>query len=120
MDKATRALIMAEDAAVQTAELHREVKACNRAYLALGKSGYVNGIESTIFGTLEAHGDVAINLAFAGGSTSLYFDKNIICGSSMSPHFAVIKEGRGVLRLTGTRTNARMLITGAATFTAYE
>lgn len=119
MDKATRALILAEDMAAQMSDVHRALKSGVRVYFAEGKTAVINGMTCTAIGKLDVRGAVAVNVAFAGGTISLLFNGTTIA-SGVSPLYAVLTEGSGVLRLLGTRTNTRALIIGAADFTAQE
>lgn len=119
MDKATRALILAEDAMAQLSEVHRALKSNTRMYFAAGKTANINGMTCTSFGKLTVRGDTAINVAFSGGTISLLFGNDTIA-SGVSPLYAVLTEGSGVLRLFGTRTSPRALIIGLADFTPQE
>lgn len=113
MDKANRAITIAEDNAAQIYDISRRLKSRTRACCLSGTIADGGDNTVTTFGNVSVSGDTIIIVAFDGGAGSLTLGgREIACGDS--PIFAAVDEGSGALTLGGGRENARALIFGAA------
>lgn len=114
MDKANRAIAIAEDNAAQIYDISRRLKSRTRACCLKGTAGSDGGNTVTVFGNVSVSGDTIIIVAFDGRAGSLTLgEREIACGGS--PIFAAVDEGLGALALGGGHENARALIFGSAT-----
>ena len=107
MDKATRALSLAEDHALEIESLSAKLTDRLR-YVTIAGYGTAKGMS---FGNVTSYGGVAIVAYDDSGQSELRFCGNVIAWGA-SPIFVMLPPGTGELLLCANRSNARAVVIG--------